>query len=151
MNYSRMLLLLLPLAVVGCAAAPDGSAVRTPESKKTTPGPLSVASVADALRAAGLKVEDAGRVEQPFFGVPAHVFTVEGNDVQVYEFAGAAAAGKAAAQVAPNGGSIGTTMLSWMAPPHFFRKDRLIVNYIGTSETTLTALRNLLGPQFAGR
>lgn len=63
----------------------------------------------------------------------------------MHEFASAAAAEKAAAAVATNCGSIGTAMMSWMAPPHFFRKERVIVNYLGTSEKTLAALRNLLG------
>ncbi len=139
----RPLSALLLLTAIGCAANPPGNATST--------ATLSAASLAADLRAAGLIVEDKGTVEQPFFSVPARVFTADGNDVQVYEFDSAAAAGKAAADVAPNGGSIGTTMMSWMAPPHFFRKDRLIVNYLGTSEKTLTALRNRLGPQFAGR
>jgi len=90
-------------------------------------------------------------VEQPFFTVPAHVYVVSGSDLQVYEFASAAEAEEAASRVAPDGGSIGTTMVSWMAPPHFFRKDRLLANYLGTSEKTLAELRRLFGPQFAGR
>lgn len=143
MSSARLLPALLLLTTIGCAANPVADAAATSAPPAT--------SLAADLRAAGLTVEDAGTVEQPFFGVPASVFRVDGNDVQVYEFDSAAAAEKAAADVAPNGGSIGTAMMSWMAPPHFFRKDRLIVNYLGTSEKTLAALRNLLGPQFAGR
>lgn len=95
-------------------------------------------------------VDDAGMVEQPFFDVAAHVFVVEGDDMQVYVFGTAAAAETAASRVAPSGHAIGTTKMSWMAPPHFFRKGRLIVNYLGTAERTLTELRRQLGPQFAG-
>lgn len=108
-------------------------------------------SLVDALRREGLTLQDAGSVEQPFYSVPAHVYQVEGRDLQVYEFASAAEAETAAAQVAPDGGSIGTHSMAWMAPPHFFRKDRLVVNYIGTSSNMLAALGRILGPQFAGR
>lgn len=42
-------------------------------------------------------------------------------------------------------------MVTWVAAPHFFRKDRLVGNDIGTSEKVLTALEQVLGSQFAGR
>ena len=108
-------------------------------------------SLAADLRAAGLKVEDAGQVEQPFFGVPAHVYVVEGGDVQVYQFASEDAAASEAAKVAPNGGTIGTSSVHWMAPPHFFRRGATIVNYLGDNKRVLAELERLLGPQFAGQ
>lgn len=108
-------------------------------------------SVADALRAAGLTVRDAGTVEQPFFSVPAHVLVVNDDDLQLYEFPTTADAEAAAAQVGPTGSTIGTSQMSWMAPPHFFRRDRTIANYLGSNATTLSELERLFGPQFAGR
>jgi hypothetical protein len=140
---------ILPLLIfAGCAAGPAD----TPSAPSATESSgLTAASLADSLRRDGLAVEDAGTVEQPFFSVPARVYVVNGGDLQVYEFATAADATSAASQVSPAGSPIGTSMVTWMAPPHFFRKDRLIVNYIGTSEPVLAALRRLLGEQFAGR
>jgi hypothetical protein len=38
----------------------------------------------------------------------------------------------------------------WMAPPHFFRGNRLIVLYVGTDPGVIAPLQRLLGPQFAG-
>ena len=111
---------------------------------------LTTSSLVATLRSAGLSLEDAGMVEQPFFTVPAHVYTVEG-DLQIYEFRSAADAERAAAQVAPNGTSIGTSQVSWMAAPHFFRKDRLVVNYLGSSPKVLAELERNLGAQFAGQ
>lgn len=111
---------------------------------------LTTSSLVASLRGAGLTLEDAGMVEQPFFTVPAHVYTVEG-DLQIYEFRSAADAESAAAQVAPNGMTIGTSQVSWMAAPHFFRKDRLVVNYLGSSPKVLTELQRILGAQFAGQ
>lgn len=149
MKYSRLFPALFLFASLGCAAAPDGTPAEPPESSSRTVS--SASSLADALRSAGLTVKEAGAVQQSFFGVPARVLVVDGNDLQVYELASAAAAEKAAADVSPDGGSIGTSMISWIAPPHFFRKEQLIVNYLGTSEKTLSVLRTLLGAQFAGR
>lgn len=143
---TRVLPSLLLLLALGCSAAAPDTTVASSDGAVT-----SAASLAAALRATGVTVEDAGMVEQPFFTVPAHVYVVGGEDVQVYEFRTAAEAEQAARQVAPNGGTIGTASMSWMAPPHFFRHDRLIVNYLGRSESTLRALKRLLGPQFAGQ
>jgi hypothetical protein len=112
---------------------------------------FSASSLIDSLRQSGLTLRDAGTVEQAFFVVPARVYVIDDRDLQIYEFATSAQAQDAARQVAPSGSPIGTTMVTWMADPHFFRKDRLIVNYIGTSDRVLGELQRLLGPQFAGR
>ena len=139
--------MVLCLVLVRCAAAPD-----TPTSTEAAPSPgVTADGLIDALRQAGLHVEDAGVVEQPFFPVPARVFVVDGDDLQLYEFAEVANAEAAAAQVGPGGSTIGTSSMTWLAPPHFFRKGRLIVNYLGSSPRTLDELRRLLGPQFAGQ
>ena len=39
----------------------------------------------------------------------------------------------------------------WMSDPHFYRYDRVIVLYVGTSPAMLDLLTRVLGPQFAGR
>lgn len=126
----------LALLAFGCAATPAGDA---------TP------AAADSLRAAGFTVRDAGRVEQPFFRVPDHVLVVNDSDLQLYEFATAAEAADAAAQIDATGSTIGTTKMSWMAPPHFFRRDRTIANYLGSDARILAELERLFGPQFAGQ
>lgn len=140
----------LLISTLACAAK-DGGGVTGPGAETAGATAGSVSAVIDALRGAGLNVEAAGTLQQPFFTPPAQVFTVDGRDLQLYEFATPATAAEAAAQVAPAGGSVGTVSMSWMAPPHFFRKDRLIAIYLGTSPKTLAELERLFGPQFAGR
>lgn len=39
----------------------------------------------------------------------------------------------------------------WAAPPHFFRKERAFVLFLGDDPAMLDLLTQLLGPQFAGR
>lgn len=112
-------------------------------------GDSAVTSIVDQLNASGLRVEPRGSIEQPFFSVPATVYAVDGDDLQLYQYASASAAEKDAAKVAPNG-AIGTSMPMWIAPPHFFRRDNIIAIYLGSSAKTLDALHQTLGPQFAG-
>ncbi len=79
------------------------------------------------------------------------VITVNGSNVQVFEYATADEADAEAALVSPDGSSIGTTMASWVAPPHFYKAEKLIVLYVGESEAIIDILESVLGPQFAGR
>jgi hypothetical protein len=114
-------------------AGPQGGTVR------------DYASFVDALRAQGAVVQPADQVHQPFIAVPGRLLEVNGEDVQVFEFADAAAASAAAAQLPPR-----TVSISWIAPPHFYLKERIIVIYVGNNASVLALLSSLLGPPFAG-
>jgi len=39
---------------------------------------------------------------------------------------------------------------SWIAPPNFFHRDRIIAIYLGADPSVTTALTALRGPRFAG-
>ena len=114
-------------------------------------GPVSdYVSLVEALRAAGATVEPAGEVSQPFPSVEGQVIGVDGHDVQVFEYADEAAADDDAALISPDGGSVSTSLITWIATPHFFRKGRLLVLYVGDDGDLVAALERALGPQFAG-
>ena len=107
-------------------------------------------ALAQALSRTGLELEKKGEVEQEFFAVGGRVLTLDGEDVQVFEYENAQAAASDAAKVSPDGGSIGTAMVHWLGPPHFFRRDRIIALYVGEKTSVKEALESVLGPQFAG-
>jgi hypothetical protein len=102
------------------------------------------------MRGQGVKAERAGEISQPFFSVKGQEINVNGENVQVFVYANASAAEAEAKLVSPDGGSVGTNMMSWMAPPHFYRKGELIALYIGREQAVMDALVTVLGPQFAG-
>ncbi len=103
------------------------------------------------LRSAGANVKLTNeRVRQPFFSVAGRVLTINDETLQVFNYRNVSAADAQAKHVAPDGMMIGTSKPSWMAPPHFFKKGRLIVLYVGASESILAILRATLGAQFAG-
>ena len=52
--------------------------------------------------------------------------------------------------VASDGSSVGTSMMAWIATPHFYINGMLIVLYVGDSSETIGLLEDALGPQFAG-
>ncbi len=68
----------------------------------------------------------------------------------MFEYENAAAAQEEAARVSPDGSSVGTTIITWVSTPHFYRSGENIVVYVGTSRELLSLLDSVLGPQFAG-
>jgi hypothetical protein len=83
--------------------------------------------------------------------VAGQIIGVNGEDVQVFEYADSAAADADAALITPDAGSIGMNMMTWMATPHAYRAGKLIVLYVGDNPAITTLLESLLGAQFAGR
>jgi hypothetical protein len=109
------------------------------------------ASLAASLRAAGASVKPGAKVDQPFFPVGGRLMEVDGEEVQVFHFADAAAAEAQAAGISPTGTSIGTTKVQWIGPPHFYRTNAVLTLYVGDNERVLKVLETVLGPQFAGQ
>ena len=128
--------------ITGCAheqpPAPDGGPV------------MDYVSFVDSLRAAGHTVEPAGEISQPFFSVKGRIIIVNGGDVQVFEYKNTAAANAEAALVSPDGHSVGKYWINWIAMPHFYKKGKVIVLYVGDNVAVMDALKAVLGPQFAG-
>lgn len=137
--FSSLLVLALMLAACGNASANSGGPVE------------DYASLVDALRAAGATVEPGDEVYQDFFTVDGRIIQVNGADVQVFEYETPEAMEAEAALVAPDGGSVGTSMIMWMDTPHFFKAGRILVLYLGDDAAVLDLLEGALGPQFAGR
>jgi len=120
----------------------------SPESNQPI---MDYASLIKSLRAAGAPVERRGGVDQPFFSVDGKLLKLRGEEVQVFEYPDATAAEAQAALVSPSGSAVGTTRIHWIGPPHFFKKGRLIVLYVGGDGEVLKTLEAVLGRQFAGR
>lgn len=108
------------------------------------------ASLITSLEAAGAAVIPGETLSQPFFDVTGQIMRVNGEDVQVFEFADEATAEMAASQISPDGSSTPTMMITWMATPHFYRSGRVIVVYVGENEGITSLLEAMIGPQFAG-
>jgi hypothetical protein len=156
-GYSLLTLVLL----AGCRQMPFQSVGSVPQSHG---GPVrDHVSFVDNLRAAGYNVSPSGDVQQPFLRLRGTVLRISGGDlsapaeVQSFNYDdrdlgadGLAAAQADADQIQPDG-QPKTARVTWSGPPHFFRKDRVIVLYIGSDAQLLRALTDLLGAQFAGQ
>jgi hypothetical protein len=104
-----------------------------------------------ALRQHGATVTRAGSLPQSSypFSVSAQLLQVNGADVQVFQYSGATQANSDASKVSPTGSAIGQSQVSWMDTPHFYRRDRVLVLYVGHSADVLRMLEAVLGEPFA--
>jgi hypothetical protein len=143
---------LFVVVAVGCATGgekspgPDQAQQKQSESGTVTDYP----SLMKHLRARGAGATAMGDVEQPFFSIKGVMIKVHGEDVQVFQYANAAAAEAEAAPISRDGMSVGTRKIFWVGPPHFFKKEKLLVLYVGDNSKVLKTLAAALGEQFAG-
>lgn len=139
------LISILVVVMLFAACAPQGE---VPAESATVD---DLRSLSKALRDAGATIESNETIQQEFFTVEGRILKVNGTDVQVFEYKSADAMEAEAALVASDGGSVGTSMMMWMATPHFFKSGRLLVLYVGDDAAMLDLLKSALGEQFAGR
>lgn len=139
--YVSVFLALLLLGQTGCG-----------EPATSHGGPVEdYVSLIDHLRAAGATVVPTSTVTQPFFSVIGQLITVNGQQVQIYEYVNEESANSDAARISPDGGTVGNAMVNWIAPPHFYKRGKIIVLYAGTNTSVIHVLETMLGSQFAGR
>ena len=112
--------------------------------------PFDLTAFMAALQQSGASVRKGEAIEQPFLTGAARLVSVDGVDVQVFEYADESAARAGAQTVSADGAKIGTSAPFWAATPHFYRKGLLIVLYTGDSAAVQARLQGVLGPQFAG-
>lgn len=139
-------------------AVPAPSGASAPEATAAPGGPITShggpvtdqVSLIDALRKAGATITPGEQVEQPFLSIKGTRLDMNGADVQVFEYPDEAAAQADAASVADILAGRGTTMIDWIAPPHFYHAGRVLVLYVGEDEGITEVLTNTVGPQMTG-
>lgn len=136
--------LLLSVVVLGACSSGQTSVETDDEAV------INFNDLVGRLQANDANVETNGTVSQPFFTPEGQIIAVNGQDVQVFEYDSEAAANAEADLVSPDGSSVGTSMMSWMATPHFYKSGKLIVLYVGDQAATIELLEEVLGAQFAG-
>lgn len=145
-----MFLLFLAAATTGCG---EKLAESHPPQKAELPAGRATdyASLIKELRTAGLRAEPGAEAEQPFLSVEGKMIKIGDQDVQVFQYSEAAQADAQAALVSPDGVTVGTNKIRWIGSPHFYKKGKLLVLYLGDDAKVLKALDAVLGRQFAGK
>lgn len=117
-----------------------------------SPSPTrTLSDVVAALERAGLAVEPTSQtLEQPFFAVPATIVRVEGQDLQVFVYASTAARTADSDQISADGTTVGTSMVMWVAKPHFTAAENVLTLFVSNDEALAKriadAVADLAGP-----
>jgi hypothetical protein len=80
-----------------------------------------------------------------FFSVPAHQVRVNDAQVNAFVYASARDAGTEASSISVDGQPSPTTRVTWVSTPHFYRREALIVLYVGCSAEIVQALQATVG------
>lgn len=150
-----LLILLTAVALAACGAA----------GPRSPGGPAQdYAGLVKTLRAAGATVAQSEMLAQPpLLSVPGKILMVNGEQVQVFEYATSAAAATGASGISADGATV-CYPRTWMglpigqqcatpdfiAPIQWYESGRLIVLYVGRTAGLPTLLQDALGPPFAG-
>lgn len=157
---NRRLLTLISVLLIACISACgsalpfDVSLVPTVSPETAPDDEFTLASFARRISDIGVEFRVRGDVRQPFFEVQGQVVDIDGKPVQVYEYRAVEEAQAAAASVTPDGNAVtrgeALTLIDWIATPHFYQRDRLVVVYVGEDHEVLDVLAGALGRPFAG-
>jgi hypothetical protein len=117
------------------------------------PGPATQA-LATALEREGSSValaEVMPSSSHPCFSTPAARYVVNGENLYFFEYASDGSAEADAARIGPDGATVGTSQVSWVSDPHFYRNGAVVALYVGRQASTLALLQKVLGQQIAGK
>lgn len=145
MKHTILFLTILIVAISACQSQPRPATSPT----QVTTGPATQ-SLADEFLAAGANVAFSIRLTQPFFSVGGIVLTVNGEDLQVFEYPDEATVQADVDAISPDANIINDEDMAWIAPPHFYRRGILMILYMGDNTDTLLLIEQVIGEQFAG-
>ncbi|MGH2517832.1 MAG: hypothetical protein ACRDHP_19470 [Ktedonobacterales bacterium] len=157
MKHARIGGMLAALALTsllfGACGATAATAATTSQSSAAG---KEYSALMNAFRSANLTVYDgqAAATEQ-FVSVPGKKVFIAGQALEVYQYASASAATHDSHNIDADACLIhmiggGTKMVNWDEPPHLYKKDQLLVIYVGSDYDIINVLVAQLGPQFAG-
>jgi hypothetical protein len=137
-----------PLVIIG-TVTPEVSPLPTPgmaASPLASPGAelADVSGLIAALEAAGATVETGDKIEQPFFEVQGQILKVNGQSVEVFEWADEASREAVSRTITPQG-QFGTTQVEWVGKPHFWASGKIIALYVGDNAEVVELLTGALG------
>jgi len=160
---ASLITVVLVVLVASCTGTPEEASPSQTTSISPSPETPSAQRVTDyasftqALEAAGFGVRPGDRTGLPLslLAVPGQQVWIDGKQASVFEYPTEKALDKVRSAIRPRGDEVptaggGTAIINWEDPPRFYGAGKLLVLYFGDKQRTLSALKLLLGPQFAG-
>lgn len=153
-------LLLVAIFATACnqkdALLGDTFALATPAPTATTStGAIdSYDALITSLNASKPEADSDSIITSDILALTGKLVMVGSQRLQVFEYPDAASAQTAAQQFSRDGAWFQRdgvpVLVNWIATPHLYRSDRLLVVYVGEDADTLALLNAKLGQPFAG-
>ena len=145
------------LPIIGAAllilAASCGEASPEPtETQRESAGGSDYENLVTLLRDNKLDVTELGRVKTLCFIVEPAALIVDGGTIEVYEYSDTESAAVALAKISPNlvePEGLPEAMVEDFSYVHYYKAQRLLVRYLGTSPVLEELLESALGTEFA--
>ena len=151
-----ILLALTALVAAGCASDDTSGDAGAPDA--TAPAPTTTIivgvddteSLLDALDQSGSTLGPPDDQADPgLLAAQPTLACVDGYSLQIYEYESTAERERQSQGISIDGSSVpsggGVAIVEWVAPPHFYARDRLIALYLGPDGPTTDRLETLLG------
>ena len=90
-------------------------------------------------------------IKEIFFKVPAKIIRIGEDKIQVYEYPSAEEMEKEASRISDEGYQVKNVIINWFKPPHFYKKDKTLVLYLGNNESIKSELEKIIGREFIGK
>lgn len=92
--------------------------------------------------------------EQDFLQAPRKRMSIDKTEIDIYLFGSNKKLEKEAGYISSDGcgytNGSKSLKVSWVSLPHFYKKGRLIVQYVGEDKKIISDLKDIFGEQFAG-
>ena len=112
--------------------------------------PFTTSSFIDSMQLNGAAISKVGPLNISLFSVPGTVYTLEGEQIILFQYDSLSNAARDAALISGNGSIINGKEYAWQATPHFYLSGQLMVLYLGSTERSLALLSYVVGQPFTG-
>ena len=123
-------------------------------SKKTTENGTDYISFLEILDDNQIQYKEGDLDTSSFLSVARMPIFIGDEIISIYEYASNEDMEKDSTYIDKGGSSISMpgkeVEISWVSYPHFFKKDTLIINYVGENQQILELLNKNYGDEFAG-
>lgn len=161
MNIPKMLIIYLTglTLLIFSACSPDIQTTNPGNKMEETPVSeepasetgKSIDTLLAELQKTGMEVEKTQAIEQPFFSIPGKIISVNGEDVQVYQYPDEKSRENESRLISSDGSVIGNNQIDWVDTTTIWASGNLIVIYIGSNSSVIGAINDSLGKPIASR
>ncbi|MDF2880329.1 MAG: putative cell wall binding repeat protein [Clostridiaceae bacterium] len=85
-----------------------------------------------------------------FLSVNPSIIKIGKENISIYEYKNNWLMEKEASKIKGDGSQIGNAIVDWIAPPRFYKKDKIITIYVGSNMEIINALNQFFSNSFAG-